>query len=383
MDCREFQKFVHLFLDGEFDERDRGEVEGHLRECPRCLEQARFEKWFREGVRRCLAQEEASPELRRRILAELERVQLAAPRSRILAVAATLLVGVLVAYLWSLTGFVPFDDDPSGARTAPRTGGASPQNPALAAVPPADSSAGAPFGAHLGPTRPGHGAAPLEAAEPPRRSLPSRRTSHRRPSRSAMSEDRPTDGPTVETSVASLAKADTSPTFEKAEAEPESRGERELSIELRSSDPDEVAAYLRARLARPVVVPTFQGKLTLVGATASPEEDSAQLVYRHGKQHLTLRVSARPDRSLPDQGIVVRQIGAHPTAMWRRSGFTFSVTSLLDPGDVVRLVASELHAQKEQEAQALKGRRLEQVLPAWVMPAPGHSSEAYPVSGTP
>jgi mycothiol system anti-sigma-R factor len=364
MDCREFQKFVHLFLDGEFDERDRGEVEGHLRECPQCLQQARFEKWFREGVRRCLAHEEASPELRRRILTELERMQPAAPRPRILAVAApaaaVLLVGVLLGYIWSLTGFVPFGDDPAEVPVAPRAT-ADPPPAAAVALPPAagqPARAGAPAGALAGPVRASALASAAAAVEPARRSPHPRKAPRRRAAPTVVAEEEPAE-------------------------EPENRGEQELPIELRSSDPDEVAAYLRERLARPIVVPTFQGRLKLVGATASPEDDSAQLVYRHGKQHLTLRVSARPDRSLPAQGIVVRQVGAHPTAMWRRSGFTFSVTSLLDPGDVVRLVAGELHAQQEQEARALARRRLEQAPPAWIVPDPSYSSEAQPVSSTP
>ncbi len=36
MDCRELERSVDAFLDGEFDDRERAEAEAHLAGCPRC-----------------------------------------------------------------------------------------------------------------------------------------------------------------------------------------------------------------------------------------------------------------------------------------------------------------------------------------------------------
>lgn len=51
MDCREVQRFIHAYLDGEFDEDDRVAFAAHLRTCPDCNRMAQFERAFREKVR--------------------------------------------------------------------------------------------------------------------------------------------------------------------------------------------------------------------------------------------------------------------------------------------------------------------------------------------
>ena len=113
MDCREFQKFVHVYLDGELDDRDRGEIEGHLRECQPCRGQARFEHWFRDGVKKSVSHDAPPADLQARIRAQLAKAP--SPRSPALRgfagpIAAMLVLGVIIGYIWSL---VPFGNDAS------------------------------------------------------------------------------------------------------------------------------------------------------------------------------------------------------------------------------------------------------------------------------
>jgi anti-sigma factor (TIGR02949 family) len=51
MDCQETQKFVHVYVDGEFAEPDRREFERHLQTCAECRAVVRFEERFKAALR--------------------------------------------------------------------------------------------------------------------------------------------------------------------------------------------------------------------------------------------------------------------------------------------------------------------------------------------
>lgn len=51
MDCRELERSVDAFLDGEFDERERAEAEAHLAGCPACRAMVEGQGRIRTAVR--------------------------------------------------------------------------------------------------------------------------------------------------------------------------------------------------------------------------------------------------------------------------------------------------------------------------------------------
>jgi anti-sigma factor (TIGR02949 family) len=350
MDCREIQKYLHVYLDQEFDERERGEIEGHLAACAACMRQARFEQWFREAFRRSVRAETPPPGLAERIRAELDRVP-EPPRARLSPfamfagpVAAFLVLGILLGYVWSLSA-LPLSDAP----------------PRLAAMPGEGESPGAIPAAH--PVTAAVAATPAPAAPAPQPAPePALKADPEPARRVARSRPKP------------LAREVATAAAERPRAEPAPLpcGERELPLEVASSDPGEVRSWLRARLAWPVEVPTFRGRARLLGGSAATDDATAQIIYRHRKQHLTLHISRRHDPSLPDQGIVVRQDGAHQVALWRRGGLTYSMTSMLDPVELVKLVATEINPP----------RRPARAPASWVATEPNYS-EARPVSTNP
>ena len=71
MNCHDARKFVHSYVDGEFDVRERAEFEAHLKGCHGCRSLARFEDWFRAGLRRAVPAPACPPELRHRVLAKI------------------------------------------------------------------------------------------------------------------------------------------------------------------------------------------------------------------------------------------------------------------------------------------------------------------------
>src|SRR5687768_9567264 len=51
MNCDDVENFVHPYVDGEFEQKDRLEVESHLAGCPSCSRRVQFERAFRTVVR--------------------------------------------------------------------------------------------------------------------------------------------------------------------------------------------------------------------------------------------------------------------------------------------------------------------------------------------
>jgi anti-sigma factor (TIGR02949 family) len=71
--CQEVEKFVHVFVDGEFDEADRREFEIHLSRCQRCRSLATFQARFRQALRAAVPRPKAPPALRERLMREMKR----------------------------------------------------------------------------------------------------------------------------------------------------------------------------------------------------------------------------------------------------------------------------------------------------------------------
>jgi anti-sigma factor RsiW len=66
-ECKELQQFLHVFVDGEFDQGDEREVSLHLSQCPSCLgEVARIET-LKQRTKTALPQHKASATLHNKI----------------------------------------------------------------------------------------------------------------------------------------------------------------------------------------------------------------------------------------------------------------------------------------------------------------------------
>ncbi len=77
MTCEDFIPFIDAYVDQEFDERERAEMEMHLRSCPECRELVEFQVGLKQQFKACL--EERAPEsLRERIFRDIEQQQAAA-----------------------------------------------------------------------------------------------------------------------------------------------------------------------------------------------------------------------------------------------------------------------------------------------------------------
>ncbi|HVO19121.1 MAG TPA: zf-HC2 domain-containing protein [Anaeromyxobacter sp.] len=61
MDCRELERSVDAFLDGEFDERERAEAEAHLAACPPCRAMIDGQARVRSSIRARLREAMAAP----------------------------------------------------------------------------------------------------------------------------------------------------------------------------------------------------------------------------------------------------------------------------------------------------------------------------------
>lgn len=72
MDCAEVQKFVHPFIDGEFEPGERARFAAHLVACARCRELVSFEESFKASLRARLARPTVPPALRERLQGALD-----------------------------------------------------------------------------------------------------------------------------------------------------------------------------------------------------------------------------------------------------------------------------------------------------------------------
>jgi len=67
--CGRCERLLQLYLDGELNEIEAREAEVHLDDCGYCRQHYRFERTFREYLRKTLTEEPMSPELRVKLTA--------------------------------------------------------------------------------------------------------------------------------------------------------------------------------------------------------------------------------------------------------------------------------------------------------------------------
>lgn len=110
-DCQEVRKFIEVYLDGEFDEADRNEVEAHLMKCCSCRSHAAYEHRFREAVRARVPKSQISEELNNRLIMATDKYFSSWTWSKRLAwgsVPAVAAVALVISFTWTVTsGFSP------------------------------------------------------------------------------------------------------------------------------------------------------------------------------------------------------------------------------------------------------------------------------------
>jgi mycothiol system anti-sigma-R factor len=112
--CAEVRRFTDAFLDGEFAEEERAELERHLAECGECAREVRFQSAFRAALKAAAPRPRAPGELRARLGAELAKLPAPAPPWRRMAlkvVPAAAAAALLVGLMWSAYPFSPVVED--------------------------------------------------------------------------------------------------------------------------------------------------------------------------------------------------------------------------------------------------------------------------------
>jgi mycothiol system anti-sigma-R factor len=82
MNCADVQKFIHAYLDGEFDEREWAALSAHLDLCASCRRMAEFEERFRQTLKASMEPTPAPPALRDRVQEALRGQRREAPEAR-------------------------------------------------------------------------------------------------------------------------------------------------------------------------------------------------------------------------------------------------------------------------------------------------------------
>lgn len=103
MNCQETQKFIHVYLDGEFADDDRRDFERHLRHCAHCRAMARFEERFKNALRSRVAPLTPPEGLERQVITRLraEPAPASAPwKWGIRVVPVGLAAGLLMLVAW-------------------------------------------------------------------------------------------------------------------------------------------------------------------------------------------------------------------------------------------------------------------------------------------
>jgi anti-sigma factor (TIGR02949 family) len=104
MRCNEVERLVQPYVDGEFEESERGELEEHIASCPTCQAQVSFHVRFKADLKARVRRPALPEGLRERVLGALDRAddagegpvpriwRRALPVAGVLAVAAALVV---------------------------------------------------------------------------------------------------------------------------------------------------------------------------------------------------------------------------------------------------------------------------------------------------
>ncbi len=110
MNCQDVQKFAYTYLDAEFDGRERGEFETHVRMCPPCREAVERDALFRDMVRAKLGAVEAPcADLKLRLQARMDCVQQRRSVTTVvvpMAIAASVTVAI-VGWQWRVASDKP------------------------------------------------------------------------------------------------------------------------------------------------------------------------------------------------------------------------------------------------------------------------------------
>lgn len=143
MNCQETQKFIHVYLDGEFAEDDRRDFERHMRHCARCRAMARFEERFKTALRSRVAPLTPPEGLERDVITRLRAEP--APGSAlwkwgIRVVPAGLAAGLLMVFMWPQAApmprlAAPAPGSPLDGLTETETDTPDPPGPALTPAP--------------------------------------------------------------------------------------------------------------------------------------------------------------------------------------------------------------------------------------------------------
>lgn len=101
MDCRDAEKYFQAYVDGEFDELERDEIEQHFKFCPHCQKRVQYLTWFKRETKRALPQTSAPSSLKLRIADELRREhRRSLPLSYKLAPALAVAAIFLAVFFW-------------------------------------------------------------------------------------------------------------------------------------------------------------------------------------------------------------------------------------------------------------------------------------------
>jgi len=74
MDCEDFEPFIDAYIDEEFGERERAEMEAHLDVCDCCRERVRVQIEFKEHVREQLENEQTPRGLHQRVMSSIDEI---------------------------------------------------------------------------------------------------------------------------------------------------------------------------------------------------------------------------------------------------------------------------------------------------------------------
>jgi mycothiol system anti-sigma-R factor len=75
MHCHEAQKFVYVYLDGEFGDGEHSEFEAHVSECDACRKLVQSEHAFQKALKEKLPAQTAPAHLRTSILAQIREIE--------------------------------------------------------------------------------------------------------------------------------------------------------------------------------------------------------------------------------------------------------------------------------------------------------------------
>jgi anti-sigma factor (TIGR02949 family) len=107
MDCQVVRKFLQVYLDREFSEDDRCDLEEHLKSCPACNARAGYERRFRKAIQARVPKPVTPAEFRRQIVQLIEKQPVSNLFSKRLmmwsTVPAAVALALVVSFNWTMT----------------------------------------------------------------------------------------------------------------------------------------------------------------------------------------------------------------------------------------------------------------------------------------